>query len=170
MSSTTYSGPVRSENGFQTVSKSSVTGEYTVLTSLGLGSVALADTASVAITAAANSGRINIIPDGTQANTFTLPTPVAGVSYRFIYGGGAADASNHVITTGSDLLYYVGGLTFLDSDGDLIAPVFSDGNSNSKLTLNVLEACDVTFLGTSATTYQVFGYVTAATVPAFADQ
>ena len=169
MSSTTFSGPVRSENGFQTVAKDSTTGEVTVVTNVGAAPVALANT-NVTLTAVANSGVVNLIPDGAQANTFTLPTPVAGVSYRFVYAGGAADASNHVITTGSDLKYFVGGVTFLDTDTDVIAMVYSDGNSNSKLTLNVLGGCDITFLGTSATTYQVFGYVNANTVPAFADQ
>lgn len=169
MSNTTYSGPVRSENGFKTVAKSSTTGEVTTLVNIGVAAVALAD-ADATLTAATNSGPINIIPDGTQGNTYTLPTPVAGVSYRFVYGGGAADASNHIITTGSDTLYYVGGVTFLDTDTDVIAMVYSDGNSNSKFTLNVVGGCDVVFVGTSATTYQVFGYVNANTAPAFADQ
>jgi hypothetical protein len=169
MSSTTFSGPVRSENGFQTVAKSSTTGEITVIENVGTAPVTLADTAAITITAATNSGNINFIPDASQAITITLPTPVAGVSYRFVYAGGAADASNHVITTGTTTLYYVGGVTFLDTDTDVIAMVYSNGSSNSKLTLNVVGGCDVTFVGTSATTYQVFGYVNANTAPAFAD-
>lgn len=169
MSATTFSGPVRSEGGFQTITKNSTTGEVTVVTNVGFAPVTLSD-ANATLTAATNSGIVNLIPDGTQGNTYTLPTPVAGVSYRFVYAGGAADASNHVITTGSDTRYYVGGVTFLDTDTDVIGMVYSDGNSNSKLTLNVVGGCDVTFLGTSATTYQVFGYVNANTAPAFADQ
>lgn len=35
MSSTTFSGPVRSENGFQTVSKDATTGAVTVTSTLG---------------------------------------------------------------------------------------------------------------------------------------
>jgi hypothetical protein len=140
-----------------------------VFVNAGVAPVTLAD-GNATLTAAANSGVINFIPDGTQGNTYTLPTPVAGVSYRFVYAGGAADASNHVITTGSDTLYFVGGVTFLDVDTDVIAMVYSDGNSNSKLTLNVPAGCDVVFVGTSATTYQVFGYVSSNTAPAFADQ
>lgn len=169
MSNTTFSGPVRSENGFVTVAKSSTTGEITTLVNLGIAPVVLAD-ADVTFTAATNSGPVNFIPDGGQANTFTLPTPVSGVSYRFVYGGDAADASNHIITTGADTKYFVGGLTFLDTDGEAISVVYSDGNSNSKLTLNVLGACDITFMGISATVYRVFGYVTSDTAPVFADQ
>jgi hypothetical protein len=169
MSNTTFSGPVRSENGFQTISKNSTTGEVSVIVNAGVAPVTLAD-ANATLTAATNSGVINLIPDGAQSNTYPLPAPVAGVSYRFVYAGGAADASNHVITTGSDTLYFVGGVTFLDTDTDVIALVYSDGNSNSKLTLNVPGGCDITFAGTSATTYQVFGYVNANTAPAFADQ
>lgn len=169
MSNATVTGPWRSETGFQTVSKSSTTGEITVLTNLGIAAVTLAD-ADATLTSATNSGVVNLIPDGTQGNTYTLPTPAAGVAFRFVYAGGAADASNHVITTGADTKYYVGGVTFLDTDTDVIAMVYSDGNSNSKLTLNVVGGCDITFLGTSSTTYQVFGYVNSATAPAFADQ
>lgn len=169
MATTTFNGPVRSENGFATVSKSTTTGVVSTIVNIGAAPVTLAD-ANATLTAATNSGPVNLIVDGTQGNTYTLPTPVAGTSFRFVYGGGAADASNHIITTASDTLFYVGGVTFLDTDTDVIAMVYSDGNSNSKFTLNVPGGCDITFMGTSATTYQVFGYVNSNTAPAFADQ
>lgn len=170
MSNSTVSGPWRSEGGFQTVAKNTTTGEITVIENVGYAPVVLADTASIAITAATNSGVTNFIPDAGQAITMTLPTPVLGVSYRFVYGGGAADASNHVITTGTNTLFFVGGLSFFDTDTDVIATVYANGSTNSKLTLNVVGACDITFVGASATTYRVFGYVNANTAPAFADQ
>ena len=55
--------------------------------------VALADTASITLTAATNAGRTNVFPDTSQNTTVTLPTPSAGLSFRFIYGGAAADAT-----------------------------------------------------------------------------
>jgi hypothetical protein len=48
--------------------------------------------------------------------------------------------------------------------------VFSDGNSNSKLQVNLPAAMNITFVGTSATTYQVYGTVVSTTAPTFADQ
>jgi hypothetical protein len=48
--------------------------------------------------------------------------------------------------------------------------VFSDGNSNSSIQINVPQAFDITIVGKDTTNYQIFGNVTSATAPAFADQ
>ena len=169
MANTTFNGPVRSQNGFQNVSVNSTTGAITVLSNAGLAPVSLPNT-DATLTTAANSGVVNIVADVSADRTYTLPTPVAGSSFTFVYGGGAADGHDAIFTTGSDLLYFVGGVVFLDEDTDVISMVFSDGNSNSKLQVNLPQAMQLTFLGTSATTYQVYGYVCSATAPAFADQ
>jgi hypothetical protein len=170
MSNTTFSGPVRSQNGFQNISVNSTTGAVTVLNNAGLAPVALPN-ANVTITTAANSGVLNIVADVSADRTYTLPTPVAGSSFDFIYGGGAADGHDAIFTTGSDLLFFVGGVTFFDTDTTAQpAMVFSDGNSNSKLQVNLPAAMNITFVGTSATTYQVFGTVVSTTAPTFADQ
>jgi hypothetical protein len=169
MANTTFNGPVRSQNGFQNISVNSSTGAVTILNNAGLAPVTMPN-ANVTLTNADNSGVVNIVADVTADRTYTLPTPVAGSSFTFIYGGGAADGHDAIFTTGSDLLYFVGGVVFLDEDGDAISMVFSDGNSNSKLQVNLPQAMQITFLGTSATTYQVYGYVCSTTAPTFADQ
>lgn len=169
MANTTFNGPVRSENGFQSVSQNATTGTITVLNNSGLAPVSFTD-ADKTLTNDANSGVINIIADVTADRTYTLPTPVAGSVFKFIYGGGAADGHDAIITTGTDTLYFVGGVVFLDEDTDVISMVYSDGNSNSKLQINLPQAIEVTFTGTSATTYQVSGYVCSTTAPTFADQ
>ena len=169
MANTTFTGPVRSQNGFQNISINSTTGAVTILNNAGLAPVALPNE-DVAITTAANSGVLNIVADVSADRTYTLPTPVAGAVFNFIYGGGAADGHDAIFTTGSDLLYFVGGVVFTDTDDSSVAMVFSDGNSNSKMQVNVPAAMNVTFVGTSATTYQVFGTVVSATAPTFADQ
>ena len=61
--------------------------------------VALADASSTTLTAATNGGRTNVIVDVSQASTYVLPTPSAGLEFRFIYGGAATDASTHIIKT-----------------------------------------------------------------------
>ena len=46
---------------------------------------------------------LNILPDLGANRTFSIPTPsAAGVWYRFIYGGAAADTDNHIIDTEMD--------------------------------------------------------------------
>ena len=150
MANTTFTGPVISNAGFQ------------------VSPVVLAD-GDITITKATHGGRINLVPDGGQNNTYTLPAPEAGVAYRFVYAGGAADATAAIIVTPGNTNFYVGGVTFLDSDNE-VSSVFSDGNSNSKITLNVPAGFDITIIGTDSTNYQIFGNVTSTTAPAFADQ
>jgi hypothetical protein len=101
MGTTTFSGPVRSENGFKTVSKNDATGAITEISTLGTAPVLLADD-DVTLSNAVHSGRFLIVPNGTQDNTYTLPAPVAGAYFCFVYGGVAADATDFFIDTGSD--------------------------------------------------------------------
>lgn len=168
MANTTFSGAVRSESTFKTVSKNASTGAFTEVATLGDGPVSLAD-GNVTLTNATHSGRILLVPDGGQDNTYTLPAPIAGSVFRFVYAGGAADATDAIIVTPGNTNFYIGGVTFLDSDNE-ISSVFSDGNSNSSIQLNVPAGFDVTIVGLNTTNYQIFGTVTGATAPAFADQ
>ena len=168
MATTTFSGPVRSESTVKTVSKNTSTGAITEITTFGDGPVSLAD-ADVTLTNATHSGRVLLVPDGGQDNTYTLPAPIAGSVFRFVYAGGAADATDAIIVTPGNTNFFIGGVTFLDSDNE-VSSVFSDGNSNSKIQINVPAGFDVTIVGKDTTNYQIFGNVTSATAPAFADQ
>ena len=168
MANTTFSGPVRSETTLKTISKDSTTGTITEVTTIGDGPVSLSD-GNVILTNATHSGRVLLVPDGGQDNTYTLPAPIAGSVFRFVYAGGAADATDAIIVTPGNTNFYVGGVTFLDTDNEVSA-VFSDGNSNSSIQLNVPAGFDVTIIGKDSTNYQIFGTVTGATAPAFADQ
>jgi len=168
MGTTTFTGAVRSESTFKTVSKDGTSGAITEVATIGDGPVSLADS-NVTLTNATHSGRILLVPDGGQDNTYTLPAPIAGSVFRFVYAGGAADATDAIIVTPGNTNFYIGGVTFLDSDNE-ISSVFSDGNSNSSIQLNVPAGFDVTIVGLNTTNYQIFGTVTGATAPAFADQ
>ena len=168
MATTTFSGPVRSESTIKTISKNATTGTITEVTTLGDGPVSLSD-GDVTLTNATHSGRILLVPDGSQDNTYTLPSPIAGSTFRFVYAGGAADATDAIILTPGNTNFYIGGVTFLDTDNEVSA-VFSDGNSNSSIQFNVPAGFDVTIVGLNTTNYQIFGTVTGATAPAFADQ
>ncbi len=168
MANSTFTGPVRSESTLKTVSKNATTGTITEVTTLGDAPVSLAD-ADVTLTNATHSGRILLVPDGGQDNTYTLPAPIAGSVFRFVYAGGAADATDAIIVTPGNTNFYVGGVTFLDSDNE-VSSVFSDGDSNSSIQINVPAGFDITIIGKDSTNYQIFGNVTSATAPAFADQ
>ena len=169
MASTTFNGPIRSENGFKTISVSATTGTVTEIVTLGAAPVALAD-GNVSLSNAVHSGRILIVPNGTQDNTYTLPAPVAGSYFTFVYGGGAADATDFIVNTGSDTNFFIGNVAFNDTDDGAASVVFSDGNSNSKLQVNVPASAVINVVAKDATNWQIWGSVTGATAPAFADQ
>ena len=169
MANTTFSGPIRSESTIKTISKNATTGTITEVTTLGGAPVSLSD-GNQTLDNATHSGRVLLVPDGGQDNTYTLPAPIAGSMFRFVYAGGAADATDAIIVTPGNTNFYIGGVTFLDTDGNEVSSVFSDGNSNSSIQFNVPAGFDVTIMGVDTTNYQIFGNVTSTTAPAFADQ
>ena len=169
MANSTFTGPIRSESTLKTISKSSSTGAITEIVTLGDGPVSLSD-GNVTLTNATHSGRVLLVPDGGQDNTYTLPAPIAGSVFRFVYAGGAADATDALVLTPGNTNFYIGGVTFLDTDGNAISSVFSNGSSNSSIKFNVPAGFDVTIVGLNTTNYQIFGNVTSTTAPAFADQ
>tara|TARA_R100001440_G_scaffold71155_1_gene93990 strand:+ start:175 stop:681 length:507 start_codon:yes stop_codon:yes gene_type:complete len=168
MANTTFSGPLRSESTIKTISKNATTGTVTEIVTFGGAPVSLND-ADQTLDNATHSGRILLVPDGTQDNTYTLPAPIAGSVFRFVYAGGAADGTDAFIITPGNTNFYIGGITHLDTNADN-ATVFSNGSSNSSVQLNVPQAFDITIVGKDTTNYQIFGTVTSTTVPAFADQ
>ena len=168
MANTTFSGPVRSENGFKAVTKNATTGAITEITTYGGAPVALAD-GDVTLTNATHSGRVLIVPNGTQDNTYTLPSPVAGAYFTFVYGGGAADATDFIVDSGSDTNFFIGGVQHLDTNADNVA-VYADGNSNSKLTLTDFGIMEINIMAKDSTNWYIWGNVVSATAPAFADQ
>ena len=134
--------------------------------------VVLAD-ADTSLVVSDNVGRVNVIPDVGGNRIYKLPTPVSGYHINFTYGGAAADASNPVIQTltSDNSVFFKGSVTHLDTTADEnVEPVFSNGSSNSKLTINVPSGIDLNFVAQSATVWYVFGTVTSATAPAFANQ
>ena len=79
-----------------------------------------------------------------------------------------------VATTGSDTNYFIGNLVHFDADagsaGDEIVPVYPDGDSNSKMTVTTAGAFEIEVIAKDSTNWYIFGTVTSATAPAFADQ
>ena len=173
MANTTFSGPVRSEDGFDVVSKNATTGAISTEFSLdGSGlqvtPITFSD-ADTTLTATANAGRVNVVPAMTGNRTITLPSPTAGVWFQLIYGGAAEETENLIIDTGADANFFIGGIIHLDSDADNVS-VYADGNSNSILTLTDFGLFEINILAKDSTNWIIWGHQQGADVPAFTDQ
>ena len=168
MANTTFSGPIRSESTIKTVSKNATTGAITEVITLGDGPVALADEDKT-LDNATHSGRTLVVPALASNRTITLPAPVAGQSYKLIYGGAADEAQNLIIVTPGNTNFFIGGVQHLDTNADNVS-VYSDGNSNSQLTLTAFGVMEINIIAKDSTNYYVWGNVISATAPAFADQ
>ena len=168
MANTTFTGPVRSESTLKTISKNSTTGAITEVITMGDAPVALGDEDKT-LDNATHSGRTLVVPALASNRTITLPAPVAGAHFKFIYGGAAEEAENLIIITPGNTNFFIGGVVHLDSNADNLS-VYSDGNSNSKLTLTDSGLFEINIVAKDSTNYYIWGYAEGADVPAFADQ
>jgi len=171
MGNSTFNGPVRSENGFTVISKNSTTGAITTEFTLDgdgikVAPVALTD-ADTTLTATANGGRTNVVPAITANRTLTLPSPSAGVYFKFVYGGAAEETENLIIDTGSDTNFFLGGVLHVTGTS---ASIYADGNSNSILTLTDFGLFEINILAKDSTNWYIWGYQQGADAPAFTDQ
>ena len=168
MANSTFSGPLRSESTVKTVSKNSSTGAITEIITMGDAPVALGDE-NKTLDAATHSGRVLAVPAIGGNRTITLPAPVAGQTYKLIYAGAAEETENLIIVTPGNSNFFLGGIVHLDSNADNVS-VYSDGNSNSQLTLTAFGVMEINIIAKDSTNYYVWGNVISATAPAFADQ
>jgi hypothetical protein len=123
---------------------------------------------------AADSGKIHIMPDFTSSCTLTLPTAAAGLEYTFIGKAVAADAQDWIIKSPSATNYFLGGVSFADTDAgagadEIHAGVWSNGSTNDFLTVVTPGAGTRIHVICDGTNWIVNGQVFSATVPAFSD-
>jgi hypothetical protein len=122
----------------------------------------------------ANSGKPHVIDNVSADRTFTLPTPASGLEYEFYPKLNAADGHDWLFTSGSDTNYFVGGVTFLDSDAgeaaDELSLVVGDGNSNSIFQVNLPQPGTRIKFICDGTLWILSGLVCSTTAPTFADQ
>lgn len=123
---------------------------------------------------AANSGKPHLVANVSADRTFTLPAPASGLEFEFIANAVVADGHDWIFNTGSDTNYFTGGIVHLDTDagsaGDEIVPVQPDGDSNSKLQINLPDVGTRVKFVSDGTLWNVSGFAVSATAPAFADQ
>lgn len=135
--------------------------------------VNVTDAASYTVLAA-NSGKIHIIPDLTATCTLALPAVSAGLEYTFISKAIAADAQDWKIQSASATNFFLGGVSFADTDAgagadEIHAGVWSNGSSNDFLNVVTPGAGTRIHMICDGTNWIVNGQVFSATVPAFAD-
>lgn len=123
---------------------------------------------------AANSGKIHIMPNFTASCTLALPAVAAGLEYTFIGKAVAADAQNWIIQSASATNFFLGGVSFADTDAgagadEIHAGIWSNGSSNDFLTVVTPGAGTYLYMICDGTNWIVNGQVFSATVPAFSD-
>ena len=128
--------------------------------------------ANLTVTEALHAHRSIVTIDLTADRTFTLPTPIAGMTLRFIYGHTAADGHDVLIAAGSgNTLFFKGSVVHHDTDetGQTSAMVFSNGSSNEVFQMNVPAGFEINLVASSTTVWYISGWVASATAPTFAD-
>lgn len=135
--------------------------------------VNVTDAATYAVLAA-DSGKTHIMPNFTASCTLTLPTAAAGLEYTFIGKAVAADAQDWIIKSPSATNYFIGGVSFADTDAgagadEIHAGIWSNGSTNDFLTVVTPGAGTRVYVVCDGTNWIVNGQVFSATVPAFSD-
>ncbi len=123
---------------------------------------------------AADSGKIHIMPNFTSSCTLALPAVAAGLEYTFIGKAVAADAQNWIIQSASATNFFLGGVSFADTDAgagadEIHAGIWSNGSTNDFLTVVTPGAGTYIYMICDGTNWIVNGQVSSATVPAFSD-
>lgn len=133
--------------------------------------VSVTDAATYTVLAR-DSGKLHVFPDLTADCTVTLPAAAKGLSYKFIYGGAAADAQDWIINTAATTSLYKGGLVHLDADagsaGDEVVPVYADASDDDTMTILTPEVGTVVEIVSDGTHWYVTGTAVSATAPTFA--
>jgi len=133
--------------------------------------VTLADASSTTLTEAANAGRTNMVGNVSQDSTYILPTPKIGMTFKFIFIGAATDAEAHIFKTAGNSIFFKGAIQHNDNNqtGQTTNTVFSNGSSNSVITVDIPEAYEITMVGISTTVYALSGFAAGDTPTTIAD-
>ena len=125
----------------------------------------------VTMTDTLHSGHINVLPDVDANRTYTLPTPTGGGEvYRFIYGGSAADATDHIIKCPGTAVHFTGAVMHLDTDAGTAqeaTTIFANGSSHDTFLSTNTEMLDITIVSSSTTNYFISGLCASDTDAAF---
>jgi hypothetical protein len=162
-----------SANVFELMGVTATAAEINAVADAGSRFVNVTDAASYSVLAA-DSGKIHIVPDLTATCTMALPAVASGLEYTFISKAVAADAQDWKIQAASATNFFLGGVSFADTDAgagadEIHAGVWSNGSTNDFLTVVTPGAGTLIYMICDGTNWIVNGQVFSATVPAFSD-
>ena len=144
-------------------------------TAINSAPVTLTPAASVTLTKAANSGRLNLIPSvATSNDEYVIPVAAAaGETYEIAWSGVAADADDILfVAPSANGLTFSGGVLQFDTDATDASgyTIAFPGGDDDKLTLVNPESFCIRFVSTTTTNYHVSGYAMSTdTAAAFGD-
>jgi|TARA_B110000211_G_C13779902_1_gene421418 hypothetical protein len=150
-------------------------GVNTVTGGMNVAPVTLTPAASVTLTKAANSGRLNLIPSvATSNDEYVIPVAAAaGETYEIAWSGVAADADDILfVAPSANGLTFSGGVLQFDTDATDASgyTIAFPGGDDDKLTIVNPESFCIKFVATSTTNYHVSGYAMSTdTAVAFGD-
>lgn len=173
------------QGAFTADALSTLTGNITATADIDVGGVLTTDgiNASVIIVTdsspyavlLANTGMLHVIKDLGQNTVIDLPVEAAGLYYQFIYADAAVETHDHTIDSEAAANFFIGGVAFADTDAgsgadEIHLGIYSDGNSNSILTLNNLAAGSWVSFYCDGTNWYLSGDIRSDTVPTLTDQ
>jgi len=137
-------------------------------------SVIIVTTGTYAVLAV-NTGKVHVIPDLAGDTSIDLPAEVDGLNYEFWYTAAAVETHDHSIDSESNTNFFIGGISWLDSDaGDAADEVhlgiYSDGNSTSKIVIQNMAAGTWIKVICDGTNWYVTGQIISDTIPTIEDQ
>ena len=138
MANTTFSGPVRSKNGFQVVTEAEVTGAITTefqLNDAGLFAAPPAVTdATATVTPSLHAGR-TVVLDRAAGQALTLPAATgSGQSYRFFLKTSiTSNATTIKVANATDVM---AGLAIVANDGGDTASIFETAADSDTVSFN----------------------------------
>lgn len=113
------------------------------------------------------NGGVVLIPLVTSNVTCTLPaTPTAGLTYKFVFVGSAADAEDWVITAAA---FFAGGVVWMEEDsaGVEVASIYANGTTHNTLTVNNPAAGTYVEAIGNGTNWCLNSMIVSADTPAF---
>ncbi len=128
-------------------------------------------TSTSSLTEAANAGRVNLIPNVASDIVYTLPTPIAGMTFEFITSQGAtgglaaADGHDVQIATASSSIFFAGQILHTGIATPVV--IWPNGTAHYRMNMLLPASVHIWLYGVSATVWAISGWVASVDAPTF---
>ena len=128
-------------------------------------------TSTSSLTEAANAGRVNLIPNVASDIVYTLPTPIAGMTFEFITSQGAtgglaaADGHDVQIATASSSIFFAGQILHTGIATPVV--IWPNGTAHYRMNMLLPASVHIWLYGVSATVWALSGWIASASTPTF---